>query len=50
MKKLIVMLIMLLVMPLTIWAGDCERYWNELVERSFEVTIDDTDYMLSGKK
>lgn len=48
MKNLIVMLIMVLalVMPMTVHAGDCYRYFDELIEQSFEVTLDEIDFTL----
>lgn len=52
MKKLIVILVMILAlfMPVTTNAGGCEYYFEELVGRSFEVTVGDVDYNLYFKE
>ena len=50
MKKLsvVIMVIMFIIFSVTavtaVQAGDCEKYWDELVEQFFEVTIGDIDY------
>ena len=46
MKKLmmLVVFVILLVMPISANAGACERYWDELTNQCFEVTVDDIKY------
>lgn len=46
MKKLFttIMLLVFLCLPLSAQAGDCERYWDELVGRTFETIIGDIEY------
>lgn len=49
MKNLIVavtMFVMLFFWSLSVHAEDCERYWEELVEQTFEINFEDTDYVL----
>lgn len=50
MKRLmlgIVLFLAFLIMPLSANAGDCERYWTDLIGVTFEVTLDGVDYTLS---
>lgn len=46
MKRLIVMVmfLVLLVLPLSVDAGECERYWDELLEQTFAITVDEVEF------
>ena len=46
MKKMyvVIMFLVFLIIPLSVSAGECERYWDELCGQSFEITIDETDF------
>ena len=48
MKKMyvVIMFLVFLIIPLSVSAGECERYWDELVEQSFEITVDAVDFTL----
>ena len=46
MKRLmmVAMFVTFLVLPLSVQAGQCERYWHELVEKTFTITVDKTEF------
>lgn len=46
MKRLFIALVLIVFLVVPAYAGECERYWDELVEQSFETTIEDVDYTL----
>ena len=47
MKKLI-MVIMFLVLSISVVSvnAGCERYWDELTDQSFTITVDETEFMV----
>ena len=46
MKKMyvVIMFLVFLIIPLSVSAGECERYWDELCGQSFEITVDETNF------
>jgi len=48
MKKLVlaIMFMAFLVVPMTVNAGECERYGDELINQTFQITVDETDFTL----